>query len=356
MKKSLLALAVLGAFAGAASAQTNVTVYGLVDIDVARTSVSGGGANAGTRYLLDEGNNGLGRNGSRLGFKGTEDLGGGLSAIFQLESGFDATTGASTQGGLLFGRQAFVGLSSKTLGTVALGRQYTTMHIALDSIDPFGTGMSGNIEGGVSGLTGGGQLFSSAGTRMNNSISYNTPNFSGFSATAMYGFGETTAGFSNNQQYGVSASYDNGPIRVVGSYNQLKPFVTNAAGAVTTNTETKTYMVGGTYNFNVVKLHAAYGNTETDDNLAGVQTADNRNYMLGLSAPLGAFTLIGSYVRQDDRTGFNADRDQYALGAIYNLSKRTNVYTSAGYLRARGTESATNVNANVFQVGLQHRF
>ena len=116
MKKSLLALAVLGAFAGAASAQTNVTVYGLVDAGIQRTDTD----NSGARWGLDSGL----QSGNRLGFKGSEDLGGGLSAIFTLESGFNLDDGTQAQGGRLFGRQAWVGLNGG-FGTVKFGRQYT---------------------------------------------------------------------------------------------------------------------------------------------------------------------------------------------------------------------------------------
>src|SRR4051794_24600318 len=121
MKKSLLALAVLGSFAGVAFAQTNVTVYGLVDVAVTRFD---SGRPNGDAWSLDGGN--FTRNGSRLGFKGSEDLGGGLSAIFTLENGFEADTGTLSQSGNtltttaaskpLFGRQAWVGLSSKSIG------------------------------------------------------------------------------------------------------------------------------------------------------------------------------------------------------------------------------------------------
>src|ERR1700730_16325238 len=128
MKKTLLALAVLGAFAGAASAQTNVTVYGIVDAGV---QYKNDGNPAGKTLSLQSGI----QNGSRLGFKGTEDLGGGLSAIFTFENGFNVDDGTLGQGNRLFGRQAWVGLNGG-FGTVKLGRQQTALYYALTEIDP----------------------------------------------------------------------------------------------------------------------------------------------------------------------------------------------------------------------------
>lgn len=126
MKKSLLALAVLGAFAGAASAQTNVTIYGVVDAGITHEN---GAAGSVTKLATGV------QSGNRLGFKGTEDLGGGLKANFQIENGFNLDTGTQRQGAL-FGRQAYVGLSGN-FGAINLGRQYNPVFNALDSIDPW---------------------------------------------------------------------------------------------------------------------------------------------------------------------------------------------------------------------------
>ncbi|HZW11607.1 MAG TPA: porin, partial [Noviherbaspirillum sp.] len=175
MKKSLLALAVLGAFAGAASAQTNVTIYGLVDASIERNDDNNGPITWGMR---DANSFNSGKNGSRLGFKGTEDLGGGLSALFVLESGFQVDSGAMRGDGGLFSRQAYVGLQGG-FGTVKLGHQYTPMHLALDTIDPFGTGMAGNIA----------YQFNNNGTRMSNTVNYSY-SAAGFTGQAAYSFGE----------------------------------------------------------------------------------------------------------------------------------------------------------------------
>src|SRR5438105_2978235 len=191
MKKSLLVLAILAAQAGLASAQSNVTLYGVVDLGIERTSLSPG---ASVLRL----SSGI-QSGSRWGLKGKEDLGGGLSAAFQLESGFDASTGAPGQGGRAFGRQAWVGLNGG-FGSLKLGRQYTPIFGALDTIDPFGTGITGD----GSGIS---AVFRGYGVRMDNAVNYSTPSMGGFSAEAAYGFGEVPGSTSVGSQYGLSGTY-----------------------------------------------------------------------------------------------------------------------------------------------------
>ena len=172
MKKTMLAL-MLGALAGAAAAQSNVTVYGIVDMALVRES---GGAATTTKLTSGV------ESGSRLGFKGSEDLGDGLSAIFLLENGFQADTGAMGQGGLLFGRQAYVGLQSKTAGTLTLGRQYTPQYLAVAAVDPFGSGTAGDTK----------NLMASTGnsaSRMDNAVKYTSPVVGGVTAELIYGAG-----------------------------------------------------------------------------------------------------------------------------------------------------------------------
>lgn len=156
MKKSIVALAVLGALAGTASAQSSVTVYGVVDAGIVAEK---GGAGGSVTKLTS----GV-ASGSRIGFKGSEDLGGGLSALFLLENGFAVDNGALGQGGLLFGRQAFAGLGGG-FGTVTFGRQYTPQYLTLALADPFVTGMAGDAAN-IMPNTG------NASSRMDNAIKY----------------------------------------------------------------------------------------------------------------------------------------------------------------------------------------
>jgi len=365
MKKSLLALAVLGAFAGAASAQSSVTVYGIVDLGFDKTDT---GAAAGSTTGIKSG----GQSSSRIGFKGTEDLGGGLNAIFQLEATLQADTGAGfatptaatsgvntgyANGAGGFNRIATVGLQSNAFGTVNLGRQASVIKDAYDIVDPFGDG--GTIAP-ISAIFFGGLLNSDYG-RISNAVKYSTPSFGGFKASAAYGFGETTGSTSDNSNYGIGAGYANGPLNVQFAYHNQDRLATVAPLTVSPARENELMFLGATYNFGVVKLHGAYADTSISS--AGVPDLEFQNYMLGVSVPLGAAgNLFASYSVNDNKTTgvTNADSQKAAIMYTYDLSKRTNLYT--GYSH---TSNDANVNLaggpngqsnSAFNVGMRHKF
>ncbi|HJV83662.1 porin [Noviherbaspirillum sp.] len=327
MKKSLIALAVLSALAGTSAAQTNVAIYGVVDVGISRTDVSNGAATWG----MDSGV----QSGSRLGFKGTEDLGGGMSASFNLENGYAVDTGAMS-GGLLFGRQAWVALNGG-YGTVRLGRQFTPIFQVLDDIDPFGTGLSGAIN----------NVFSTYGVRMNNTVKYLTPQLNGFSGQLAYGFGEVAGNTSASRHLGASVGYVNGPLNVQFAYHDAN----NATDTGSTNTA----LLAGMYDFRVVKLHAAFA-TNGDDTTGAASKSRSRDVMLGVSAPVGSVgTVLASWIRHDQRSGAvgGVDRDQWAIGYLHSLSKRTNLYTSYGRLNLKPAGSA---DVSAFYAGIRHKF
>jgi predicted porin len=324
MKKSLLALAALGAFAGAASAQTNVTIYGLADIGVQRTDTSQPGVDP--TWALDSGL----QSGSRLGFRGSEDLGGGLSAIFNLESGFNLDTGGLANNNVLFSRQAWVGLNGG-FGAVKLGRQNTPIYNVLSSIDPFAVGLAGDI----------GNVFKKYGSRMSNTVNYSTPELGGFSGALAYGFGEAAGNTSASRQIGASAAYVNGPINAQVAYHRTNDPIGSGSG--------KTALVGGVYNFGVAAAHAAFADNKAD----GASTEKSRDWMLGVSAPVGAGSVLASFIRHDDRLAANVDADQWALGYVHSLSKRTNLYTSYGKYNRK---LAGSFDDNKFNVGMRHKF
>lgn len=355
MKKSLLAFALLGVFAGIASAQTNVTIYGVADAGIRYRDNDASTNN--TTWGLDSGL----QSGSRLGFRGTEDLGGGLSAIFTLEGGFNIDDGSFGQGitasattpGMtrLFGRQVFAGLSGG-FGAVKLGRQYAPIRGALESVDPFGFGLAGNAA----------NVFNVHGERTDNTINYSTPNFSGFTGQLAYTFGEITGDNSAGRHFGLSAAYANGPINVVLAHHDQHVL---GGGTATVFPATpaggqKTTMLGGTYDFGVAKLHAAYSHSR-GENAAGVTNLDRDDAMIGVSAPVGSGTILASYIHRSDDIGADRDANQIALGYVHNLSKRTNLYTS--YARTRNDAAASLNGAaaagrdpSTFNVGIRHRF
>ena len=346
MKKSLIALAVLAA-SGAAVAQSSVTLYGIADAFVgsSETQVRGIGqrqTNVSTS----------GVNGSRWGLKGSEDLGGGMKAIFTLESGFSLDTGASAQNGTLFSRQAYVGLQSG-FGTVSLGRQYS----AYDNLqgatnhnyDAFTFSARGAVSAnGVKDYT----------NRIDNSIAYASPSFSGFSGAVVYGFGEnknaTTATPANFGDARDSASvhikYANGPILVGYAYQQDELNVATLGGAENKN---KYNLLGGSYDFGVAKLTGSY-------NTAKNNTYSDKEGQIGVSVPFGAAAISAGYARSKSETaGIERTGKGYSILGTYALSKRTGLYAGAQNTKSYGpafTAASGEIEVTTYGLGVRHSF
>jgi predicted porin len=340
MKKSLLALAVLSTLAGIASAQTSVTIYGIVDAGI----VNERGGPQGSVTKLGSGI----QSGSRLGFRGKEDLGGGLAANFVLESGIRVDTGQSDQpsrfvngqpesSGPTFGRQAYVGLSGRW-GAVTLGRQYTPHYLAIIDVDPFQAGLAGDAAN-----------FMSTTLRMNNTIKYTTPTWSGFLGELAYGFGEVPGNNTANRQVGAAVGYTNGPLLVKLAYNGLD----DPLGV----DRMKNTLLMGKWDFG--RAAASLGVNVTK----GLGIIDTRDYIVGVSAPFGASTFLASYIRKNDRSALDRSANQWALGYTYAMSKRTNLYTSYGHITNHNGATYTVGNATdpgtgnkAFNVGIRHAF
>lgn len=336
MKKKLLALAVLSVFAGMASAQTNVAVYGIVDASIAKET--------GSAAAMSSGN----LSASRYGFRGTEDLGGGMNAHFLLEGGFNVDTGASGSTGKMFSRLSYVGLNGG-FGTVRLGRQNAPLKVALDAIDPF---------------KGGGDLaavdtFGNGGTwpeRVNNQITYITNNLSGFSGSASYVFGETGNSNKPNRQYGLQMGYAGGPVNVQFGYNNANESTTGPV----TNNDAKITFLGATYDFGVAKAHAGVGETKFERNTPAAPRTRSRNYLLGLTVPFGANQVIGTITRNDERDTANADYTQYGVAFLHDLSKRTTLYAQYAHVNNDGRSSfrvdRAGASNNRVALGVRHSF
>ena len=398
MNKSLLALAVLGAFAGAASAQSSVTIYGLIDQNVKYqdpgrlASVAGGRPGKAVTRVDDGGTGGLGS--SRLGFRGVEDLGDGLKAIFRLELGVSPDSGGAggrtTLGGtnnVFFNREAWVGLESKALGTVRLGRLNTQSRDIRYFIDATNEREFSVVEN----ITSSRPLFQNFGSRVDNGINYRSPNFGGFELSISVGLAEdlgstastvatagtittTTAVRSEASEYqGLGLTFKNGPIMAALTYEQLN-------GGVVSGSYNKVFTIGGNYDFGVAKLFAAYQNTRdfggqlasstttTAVNSVGPVTTvtvtpfakgiDVDAYNIGVRVPLGTQWLLkaqytGSTV---DRLGALSDQDQekYGVSIAYLLSKRTSVY---GVITQRsGDDDETFARKGEYLVGVNHTF
>ncbi|MDD2545399.1 MAG: porin [Burkholderiaceae bacterium] len=350
MKKSLIALAVLAA-SGAAMAQSSVTLFGIVDAAYQRVDGDGNG----NINRLVSGSNAT----SRLGFRGVEDLGGGLKASFHLEGALAVDDGTST--GFNFQRRSTVSVHGN-FGEVRLGRDYTPLFNNLVAYDVFGTvgvGNSNNLNltKGVFGVV------SATGIRTSNAISYLLPsNLGGFYGQATYAFGEQASNVAapahknDGNLFGLRAGYANGPLNVSFAYGDVK---LKAAGDYTT------YNLGASYDLNVVKLFANYGREELGT-IATRGKAKNDSYILGLTAPVGPGTIKASYVHvnQNNIAG-NNDAGLLAVGYVYDLSKRTAVYGtyarvdnksgSTLYNNGRATTEAGG-NTNGLEVGVRHSF
>ena len=358
MKKTLITLAVLAAATGVAQAQSSVVIYGTVDAGF----VSERGGVNGNVNKIDSGV----ASASRIGFKGTEDLGSGLSALFVLESGFKVDSG-SQDGEALFGRQAYVGLSSKTAGTVTLGRQYTPWYNTLSKVaDPFAAGYAGSAK----------NLFPANTTRTSNTVLYTSPNFNGFDADVAYSTAnkdqESLVSSKIGRQMGASVGYANGPLNARVAYN-----TTSNETATSDVGSARNWLAAANYDFAVAKAYVAYGvnkglNSSTRNNgnvnafnyISAKTSDDSTTALIGATVPVGpAGTVMASVIHVNDKSGLNADANQFAVGYSYALSKRTSTYASyakisnknnAGYTVGNNSNAGTGDKA--FNVGVRHSF
>ncbi|MCE1170288.1 MAG: porin [Azovibrio sp.] len=375
MQKKLIALAVAALASGAAFAQSNVQIYGSIDMGFAHRgdNIADG---VKSQNAIDSGISA----GNRLGFKGTEDLGNGLKALFTMEAGFQGDTGEHAQGGRLFGRQAFVGLTGG-FGTVIAGRLYTPHYSFLSAIDPFKAGTVGqyrNVFGGVdSGINdfaadNGENLFDP--TRVDNAVAYVSPSFSGFNVTAAYSnnaIGQEAAkgNKGDNTVFAVLPRYTNGPIDVALSYHKIDLFNDTAND----NQDITNWAIGGTYDFGVAKLAAFYDSNKWDD-YSAAGDLKLKSWMLGVTVPFGKHAVLASYNQSKAKLGGKDGKaSQWALGYTYSLSKRTNVYAvyadisndddSDDLIRSATTADASNKGfikdtgyQNGLQFGVKHTF
>jgi predicted porin len=373
MKKSVVAsLALLTLFSGGAWAQSHVTLYGIVDVGVQWNKKFTSDSNRQESvWSVDSGY----QSGSRLGLRGAEALGGGLNAIFALESGFDTSTGESTQGGLLFGRQAWVGVQGGW-GTLAAGRiptpsSGTGAYDMWAAVDPFGAGFGVNQTGST--------FIAANALRQDNAALYVTPALGGFKGAAGYSFNrngsESAPQGSNSNAVNLAASFSTGAFYGVVTYDILGYPDGGSTTSNAGNPDEKLLQLGATFDLKVVKLHAAWASQSDISAVragvsiapaSGVAAYDNQAWMLGVSVPFGRSALLASYqvadadsVRYATSTGtanFEPDYDVWGLGYTYKFSDRTNLYAGYGRVSAKGTLDSTQVDRQQAAMGLRHRF
>jgi predicted porin len=360
MKKSLIALAAAGAFAAPAFAATsNVDVYGVLNVSIGSVD---------SDVTNDDRSTSVTSNASRIGFKGSEDLGGGLAAVWQIETGLNL----DESGGTLASRNSFVGLKGG-FGTVLFGRHDTPVKLLGRSVDNFGDTMadSRNLLGADG--SNGASVYD---MRPSNAIAYVSPSFSGLSFMGAYstdhGVGNanncvTGLDCNDRDAYSVSGSYNNGPLMLGAGYERQNTVLGG------NDVDRSIWRIVGSFTMGDLKLGAQYENGSAD-NVAGLVGGDRDAWGIFGNYALGNIVLKANYLSVDDYKGVGSSgAKQYTLGADYGLSKRTTVYAlyakvkndnNASFDLGVGAGDSDNTNAagvfgndpSVFAVGLKHSF
>ena len=379
MKKTLLVAALSGAFAVSAHAQSSVTLYGLIDAGVVYAN------NAGGHSQWQQGSGALSTN--VFGLRGSEDLGGGTRAVFNLESAFNINNGGYKYGNDIFGRQAYVGLSNDQYGTLTLGRQFDEVVDFLSPLSFTGAGDRNNLAAHPFDNDNLGASFSES-----NSVKYTSVNYAGLQVGGQYSFSNSTS-FGDNRAYSLGASYKNGPLAVAAGYSQLNGADSTTGGAVLASDDDNAFNAqrqriwgaGANYTFGPATLGFVWTHTQLDN--VGSLNINGNSYAVGGAnlhldnyevngryALTPALSLAGSYTFTDGKyQGALGDQSpkwqQVSLQTDYALSKRTDVYVEGVYQHANGgsgtpfadasintiTPSSTD-NQVAATVGLRHRF
>lgn len=348
MKKSLIALAVM-AFAGAASAQSSVTLFGIVDAAVSHYRVDDVGHFTGLTNS--------GYNSSRLGFRGTEDLGGGMSASFWLEGSLSNDDG--TPGGFMFQRRSTVSLASGW-GELRLGRDYVPTFWNLTVFDPFGTnGVGTNVTLRAKGATGA----DPHSVRASNMVGYFLPpNLGGFYGQVNYAWDEISGGNDQGRYIGARVGYGSGPWNVALAYGR-----TDGSDPAIAAPDVRAWNIGGSWDFGMAKAMAMYDNSRYEFDVAGGD-ARLKSWLVGALVPVGAGEIRASYSRAKlDTDGADPRSSQWALGYVHNLSKRTALYATYAHVSnsdganiavgsGGGLAGAADKDSSGFDIGVRHSF
>lgn len=373
MKKSLIALAVIGAFTGLAQAQqqpTGVSIYGSIDGGIRYQSDAApagdiwsmgaripSGASAGIKQGT--------YNTNRLGFKGVEDLGGGMNAHFVLENGFDTSTGGfDTNPSRLFQRSAFVGLGGGW-GNLDFGRQYSVAFKTIGTYEPFnykytsiiplsgaaaGSAFGNTVTTAAPGVTATSTLGTFGGTRFDNDVQY-TAIVGPATLRAEYSFGEQAGAFRNNQAWAVGTGFATGPVSLGAAYTKKRPNVgtlialpagtTSGTASFQDNTQ---WTVGGAFKAAAFRVAAGYLKESQERGVAGFAENEQKNAWAGVTFNLSpAVELTGAFYQTKLAVGTSAAgttvdgrRNLFIVGGTYALSKRTVIYSEVDYAKLRG--------------------
>ncbi|MDN7953810.1 porin [Burkholderia multivorans] len=380
-RTGLTAIAAALAFIGmvqSALADSSVTLYGVIDEGIDYVNNSGGSALVRLRDGTWDG-----IYGSRFGLKGSEDLGGGLKAIFRLESGFDATNGKNLQGGRLFGRSAYVGLEDERFGTVMFGRQYD---LVTDYLQPVTS--NGQFTGP---FVHAGDIDNTANTyRIDNAVKYVSPSIAGLTFSGMYSFSGSTS-LGTTGMWSVAAAYSHAGLNLAAVYDHFNNpglltndgnFIGNTTGSAIGASGAFSYVgsprnqqivgAGGSYEIGKATAGFAYTNTRFDDANGTTSSVSFDNYDIWLKYAVTPSTTVGgAYIYSDGRVNYNGEHPKYhtaGLFASYTLSKTTMLYAMGAFQQAAGDAKqadiydyaiadASSTNRQLmFRVGMNHRF
>jgi predicted porin len=371
-----------------AQAQTNVTIYGVLDDAFVYSSNQNGLHN----FYQRNGN----LAGSKLGFKGTEDLGNGLQALFVLENGFAVDDGTMSSPGVLFNRQSFVGLGNQ-LGTVTAGRQYTPYYLFVGPVGPTSslTGATGAHPGDIDGLD--------TTIRINNSVTYTSPVFAGgVQASAQYGMGEIAGASSSGATYSAALKYDMSPLRLALGYLYMKngptvgtTFDSRASGSFSASAINRGYLSAGAVQYLAAGARYKIGDVELGLNGSNVQYKPTSGSLFTSTATFNTLGVLAtyqltpsifvsggySYTKEKAANGVTdpARYQQIALEQVYSFSPRTALYLLEAYQYAKGSTlgaggignpvsavavvgdsqtgtPSSNSNQTVVMLGIRHSF
>ncbi|MBT9567355.1 MAG: porin [Thiobacillus sp.] len=384
--KKILAIAIASAFAAPAFAATsNVDIYGVVGMSV--DYVDGGSGTAGDSFTSkdSESRARVSSNTSYIGFKGSEDLGGGLSAVWQIEQSvsIDQGTGTAANGQWAAGRNSFAGLSSKSLGTLTFGNQDTPYKTSTGKLDVFG---GGQYLADYRSLFGEG---TNGSVRATNSALYTSPSFGGLTLRALGAAQQENGSTGDPKLYSLSGVYTNGPLFATLAY-ETNTFnttgtanIVTAGGYVVTGTagnnyeaEQKKWRAGVGFSFGDTTLGLAYENSDyeiSNMTLGTSASADRDVWYVSAAHKIGNATLKAAYTKADDFQGAaDTGATQYSFGASYALSKRTEMFglytqvkndSAANYSLGGGgtgvhavTAAAAGEDPRGFSIGMIHKF
>ncbi|MFL9915162.1 porin [Paraburkholderia fungorum] len=392
MNKALATTLVVltGTFGAAAHAQSSVTLYGTLDTGIDYVSNQKTASGGKSNWMMESGN----LNTDRWGLRGNEDLGGGLSAIFDLENGFNVDSGKFSNDGDEFGRQAWVGLASKQWGTLTMGRQYDFLVDFVAPLSATGSGFGGNIAD---------HPFDNDNLdndmRMNNAVKFRSATYDGLTVGGAYAFSNAAGGFSNNRAYSLGAQWAGGPFNLALAYLQVNQpggvdQPTNTSGAVSSSDDDATFTAArqrvlgaaGRYTFGAATVGLVFTRTMLDDpqqiaqggaysTLNGDLLTFNNYELNARYAITPALSLGGSYTFtdghfSDDGKSVAPKWNQFMLQADYALSRRTDLYLEGVYQHVSGADGiAVLGNASIYSLaasssdrqavvalGVRHRF